>query len=57
MKDLFSKSTPSRLIKQLLLQGMNSVQVYLAVRTEFPNHDDRKLRNLISVIKSKYKRS
>ena len=57
MHELFSRSTPSRVIRQLLLQGKNSPQIYLVVHDQFPKLDERKLRNLISVLKSKYKQT
>ena len=49
------KATVTRLIKQLFFEGKNSVQVYLAVSTEFPTYDEKRLRALIAVIKSQYR--
>ena len=56
MKRLMSskKDSPSRLIKTLLFEGKNSVQIFLIVKDAFPNYDDTKLRNLISVHKAKH---
>jgi len=48
------RRTASDVIKEGLLQGKNSVQLFLLVKDEFPRYEDRKLRKLISVIKAKY---
>lgn len=48
------KTTASAIIKQGLLQGKNSVQIFLMVKQVFPNYNDHKLRKLISVVKSKH---
>jgi hypothetical protein len=52
--DMRLRRTASDVIKEGLLQGKNSVQLFLLVKDEFPRYEDRKLRKLISVIKAKY---
>ena len=51
MKEL--KRTPTEMIRRLFFEGKNSIQVFLLVKDQFPNLDDRKLRKLISVVKTK----
>lgn len=48
------KLTATDIIKQCLFERYNSIQIFLKVKHMFPNYDDRKLRKLISVVKSKY---
>lgn len=52
--DKVKRVTASDIIRQCLLEGNNSIQIFLKVKNMFPTYEDRKLRKLISVIKSKY---
>ena len=47
-------SSPTSIIKNGLFQGKNSIQVFLMVKDQYPHYDDKKLRKLISVLKSKF---
>jgi len=46
--------TATDIIKQGLLEGKNSIQLFLMVKDEFPRYGDKALRKLISVHKSRY---
>ena len=48
------RRTATDVIKEGLLQGKNSIQVFLMVKDEFPHYEDKKLRKLISVLKSRF---
>ena len=47
-------NSPTSIIKNGLFQGKNSIQVFLMVKDQYPHYDDKKLRKLISVLKSKF---
>jgi hypothetical protein len=47
-------SSPTSIIKNGFFQGKNSIQVFLMVKDQYPHYDDKKLRKLISVLKSKF---
>jgi hypothetical protein len=47
------KRTPTEMIRRLFFEGKNSIQIFLLVKDQFPNYEDRKLRKLISVVKVK----
>jgi hypothetical protein len=55
MKRLFDgkRESPSKMIQELLFQGRNSIQIFLAVKDQYPDYEETKLRNLISVVKAK----
>lgn len=55
MKRLFnSKETVSEIIRRGLLQGRNTVQIYLMVKDRYPAYDEHKLRKLISTVRGRY---
>jgi hypothetical protein len=46
--------TATDVIKRGLLEGKNSIQLFLMVKDEFPRYSDKALRKLISVHKARF---